>query len=168
MVDFDAFEWVRTDDYIKDSTAGKRWVSSRWEDRRKDSGELRSRWVLRDFATTNAESEFFAATPHASCVEMVHVRALKMDHDIAYFDLTRAFYHAPELDCVYADPPEGWREEGWCWKLKKKIPGSRNGSQSFVEWFASGLIDRGFRRLALEPSMFVSEEKSLEGWGGSC
>jgi hypothetical protein len=34
---------------------GAIWISSRWEDIRKDSGQVRSRWVLQEFARKAGE-----------------------------------------------------------------------------------------------------------------
>ena len=52
------------------NTPGAIWIGSRWEDGRKDSGCLRSRWVLQEFATKKVHGEFFSPTPDALEVEL--------------------------------------------------------------------------------------------------
>ena len=50
---------------VANSDTSAVWIKSRWEDVRKDTGEVRCRWVLQEFATTPGSSQFFAATPPA-------------------------------------------------------------------------------------------------------
>ena len=121
-----------------------KWITSRWEDVRKDTGELRSRWVLREFANTKAEGEFFSATPDETKVEAVHLFALLNNLEIKYMDASRAFLHAPEDEDVYTDSPKCWECEGQCWKLIRNINGRRNGSQSFTEWLPIQVQGVGF------------------------
>eukprot|EP00969_Alexandrium_andersonii_P258407 11425071-Alexandrium_andersonii.AAC.1 len=45
------------------------WISSWWEDVRKDTGILRSRWVLREFSGGRKDIQFFAPTPDPAEVE---------------------------------------------------------------------------------------------------
>ena len=52
---FEALEWRRVEDFSEGRTPERKWISSRWEDQRKADGLLRSRWVLREFATTPGE-----------------------------------------------------------------------------------------------------------------
>ena len=92
----------------------KKWISSRWEDVCKASGELRSRLVLREFASSPGEGEYFSPTPTVVSIEIIHVRALVRSHSLVYFDLTRAFYHAVENRRIYTDPPLGYRMDGRC------------------------------------------------------
>ena len=60
------------------------WITSRWEDARKDSGELRARWVLREFATTPGDTFFFASTPSNGAIEIIHIRALDQKKNRSY------------------------------------------------------------------------------------
>ena len=136
LSDFEAFEVVPPEEAHADSEAV--WISSRWEDRRKHSGELRCRWVLREFANKPSEGEFFVATPSKTAVEVVHVRAVECGYDLVDFDFPRTFLHAPEVEHVYTQPAEGYGDKSKAaWRMRRKVNGRRNGSQDFVEWFAS-------------------------------
>ena len=151
---FQAFEWRRRSEMKENPDA--KYISSRWEDIRKDSGLIRSRWVLREFANTQSEGEFFSATPDPTSIEVVHMYALMHDHDIWYIDLKRAFLHAPEFDIVWSEPPEGWNvDPDWVWQLKRKLNGRRDGSQSFSEWFGVQLQQLGMKRSVLHPCTYV-------------
>lgn len=45
----DALEYVDKEEFNRDNS--DLWISSRWEDLRKDTRRVRSCWVLREFAT---------------------------------------------------------------------------------------------------------------------
>ena len=47
------------------------------EDIRKDSGCVRSRWVLQEIAKTKVHGDFFSATPEAVEVELTHTSNTK-------------------------------------------------------------------------------------------
>lgn len=78
------------------------------EDVIKDSGEVRCRWVLREFATTPGDSKYYATTPSKTAVEILHAHAVQEGNDLVYFDLTRAFMHAPETRVLYTSPAVGY------------------------------------------------------------
>eukprot|EP00974_Lingulodinium_polyedra_P090898 8813606-Lingulodinium_polyedra.AAC.1 len=61
-----------------------------------------------------------------------------MDYPVIYFDATTAFLHAPELEVIYTEPPEGYEDEdrALVWQLLRKINGRRDGSQEWCEWLA--------------------------------
>ena len=91
---------------------------------------------------------------------MVHLHAMAHKQQITYIDLERAFLHAPEKQCVVTEAPEGWRKEGMCWRLKRKINGRRDGTKEFGEWFSVQLLQAGWRRSVLHPSCFT---KKIDG-----
>ena len=99
-----AFEWVLRDDIV--GIEGSKYITSRWEDVRKDTGLLRSRWVLREYANTQADADYYSPTPDPTLMEVIHVFATVYKHEIRYLDLQRASLCAPELDVIYTDAPE--------------------------------------------------------------
>ena len=82
---------------------------------------------MQDIARTKVDGDYFSATPDAVEIELVHVKATLDDTEIRYLDFTRAFLHAPEMELVYTNPPQGWEKEGWVWRLLRKINGRRDG-----------------------------------------
>ena len=155
LTDFKAFQWVALDTAVD----GK-WIKSRWEEGRKDTGLYRSRWVLQEFATVKVEADFFSATPDNQEIELVHLQALLEGQEVRYLDFTRAFLHAPEFEKVYTPPPVGWERPGWCWQLLRKINGRRDGTQTFTEWLSIQLQQQGWRRSDLNPCSFM---RCIEG-----
>ena len=136
-------------------TPGAKWIGSRWEDQRKDSGCVRSRWVLQEFATSNVHGDFHSATPDALEIELVHLHALDQDLDLGYIDVQRAFLHAPELDNVFTWAPAGHDGNGSIVQLMRKVNGRRDGSKQFGEWFAVKLLQRSWKRSTLHPCTFT-------------
>jgi len=116
-----AYEWITLDDYKADAQ-DRKWISLCWEEVRETSGELRSRRILREFASTAGEGEFSSPTPTVVSIETIHARALLAQHSLVYFDLTRAFYHAVETRRIYTQPPLGYHMDGWYWRVTRKIP----------------------------------------------
>ena len=64
LMSFPALELVSRETAGERVNSGEaRWVGSRFEDQRKDSGELRSRWVLQDFARTKDTESAHCSAP---------------------------------------------------------------------------------------------------------
>ena len=103
LTEFGAYEWIE-----KDKAVGGKWITSRWED-----GTLRSRWVLREFASISGEGAFFAPTPSTTATTLLHVWALRNAYTVRYVDVTTAFLHAPETQNVFTDPPAGYARPAW-------------------------------------------------------
>ena len=162
LTDFSAFEWWKLEDAQKMIDEGARWIGSRFEDQVK--GDIvRSRWVLQDFARKKSDvGEFFSATPPSIAVRLFHVMAVCFDTPIIYFDLTTAFLHAPETEDIFTCPPEGYGVGGWCWKLRRKVNGRRDGSKEFTEWIAPIIVKHlGFERSVYEPCSFHHQKAEV-------
>ena len=110
------------------NTPGAVWIGSRWVDGTKDSGCVRSRWVLQEFATKKVHGEFFSPTPDALEVELLHLHALEQQLDLCYVDVQRAFLHAPETQKVFTKAPQGWEQDGMIVQFLRKVNGRREGS----------------------------------------
>ena len=142
-------------------TGEARWVGSRFEDRRKDTGELRCRWVLQDFARTkDTESTHFSATPERMLVELVHVHALVHGNDLRYLDEVRAFPHAPETEELYTEAPAGMTDDpSPVVRTIRRINGHRGGSKGYTDWSAVPPEQMGFKQGKLHPCAFADSER---------
>ncbi len=107
--EFEAYEWYTEGDARK--VEGGIWFDSKWVDERKSSGELRSRWVGREFARGNSAGDYFSPTPDHAEIEVLHLFALNHSHEIRYLDLRRAFLHAPELEWVFTNHLKGGSDQ---------------------------------------------------------
>ena len=150
---FGVLKYVHPD--VFSQTPDAKWIGSRWEDVRKDSGCVRSRWVLQEFATSNVHGDFHSATPDALEIELVHLHALDQELDLGYIDVQRAFLHAPEIDSVFTWAPAGHDGNGSIVQLMRKVNGRRDGSKQFGEWFAVKLQQRSWKRSRLHPCTFT-------------
>ncbi len=137
------------------------WISSRWEDVRKDSGNVRSRWVLREFNGGKKDLQYFAPTPDPAEVEALHVHALRNSKDLIYLDFSRALFHSPETELVFTENPEGFGPPGTVSRLLRKINGRRDGTATCVEWLSVQLLQRGFRRSKLHQCTFLKDEMGV-------
>eukprot|EP00974_Lingulodinium_polyedra_P103282 10000703-Lingulodinium_polyedra.AAC.1 len=59
---------------------------------------------------------------------------------------------------LWTHPPAVYERPGYCWKLKRSIPGSRDGSQAFVERLAPRAKSIGFRRCLIHLCVFRNDE----------
>eukprot|EP00971_Amphidinium_carterae_P153460 3042423-Amphidinium_carterae.1 len=139
------------------------WLTARWVDVRKNEGEARSRWVLREFNGNDGELDYFSATPDAMIVEAVHAYALKHGKDILYADISRAFMHAPQEQWVFVEPPqEAYAEEapesirvkqGEVYVCKRNINGRRDGPKAYQTYSQLAWQSLGFEVSKMHPSV---------------
>eukprot|EP00971_Amphidinium_carterae_P185516 3683512-Amphidinium_carterae.1 len=164
VVPFDRHEAEKIDGAI--------WLTDRWVDTRKNEGEARSRWVLREFNGGDGDLDYFSSTPDPIITEAVHAYALKYGKDLVYCDISRAFMHSPEERWVFVEPPrEAYREdapasirvrEGQVYMCKRKINGRRDGPQAYGIYSQVAWKSFGFVTSRLHPSV-VYQEKPSEG-----
>ena len=138
-----------------DEKLGRVSISSLWEDQRKDVGTIRRRWVLSEFASTDASGEYFSPTPEEMDVELFHLHAADEKLDTLYLDIHTAFLHAPEIQEVFASCPEGYEKPRHIVQMLRKVNGRRNGSQKLSEWFSVQLAQNAWSRSKLSPSCFT-------------
>ena len=65
---------------------------------------------------------------------------------------------------VFTRPPKGWEKPGWVWRMKRKLNGRGDGSQSFAEWLSFQILQMGARRSVLHPSTFILEYCGKHVW----
>jgi hypothetical protein len=156
---FPAYEYVPIEQWKNDPEG--QFISSRWEEGRKQDGSVRSRWVLREFNRGPTHGNNFAATPNEGEVDALHARALMKGHSIRYFDVSRAFPHAMEERHIYTNPPEGYEKEGFVLRALRKLNGTQDGSKGFSEWFRVQLMNLGFTSNKITPTYFTSKNGEI-------
>ena len=123
--------------------------------------EVRSRCVLKDFATT-VRDDVFAPTPSPLSVRGLLLYAAWFDLRVETGDLVCAFMQADSSSETYARPPtrppKGQERDGWIWRLHGAMDGMRAASRDFTEFLAGSLTEQmGFERGKLERCLFVHE-----------
>ena len=118
---------------------------------------MRSRCVLKDFATTVSD-DVFAPTPSPLSVRGLLLHAAWYDLRIETGDLLCAFMQAASSSETYARPPKGQERDGWIWKLRGAMNGMRTASRDFTEFLAGILTEHmGFKRGKLARCLFIHE-----------
>ena len=104
--------------------------------RRLKGSEVRSRCVLKDFATT-VRDDVFAPTPSPLSVRGLLLYAAWFDLRVETGDLVCAFMQA---DSSCEMPKKGQERDGWIWRLHGAMNGMRTASRDFTEsWLVYSL-----------------------------
>ena len=152
MKDLQLYSWVKETDI----PPNKSILLTSWARRLKGS-EVRSRCVLKDFATTMRD-EVFAPTPSPLSVRGLLLYAAWFDLRVETGDLVCAFMQADSFCEMFARHPKGQEREGWIWRLHGAMNGMRTASRDFTEFLAGKLTEHmGFNRGKLERCLFVHE-----------
>lgn len=83
--------------------------------------------------------DFFSPTPSAVSNRVIDLIAVCRRWPIADAGATMAFMHADEREVVYAQPPNGWRREGWVWRRCQNNNGSRTGEAAWMDNFTKAM-----------------------------
>ena len=111
MKDLQLYSWVKETDI----PPNKSILLTGWARRLKES-EVRSRCVLKDFATT-VRDDVFAPTPSPLSVRGLLLYAAWFDLRVETGDLVCAFMQADSSCEMFARPPKGQERDGWIWRF---------------------------------------------------
>ena len=126
MKDLQLYSWVKEKDIPPDRSI----LLTGWARRMKGS-EVRSRCVLKDFATTVGD-DAFAPTPSPLSVRGLLLYAAWFDLRVETGDLVCAFMQADSSCEMFARPPKGQERESWIWRLHEAMNGMRTASRDFT------------------------------------
>ena len=127
---------------------GKKFVTCRWHDvqrKFKDLGDdvdkVRSRWLLRDYATEKREDLFAPATSPGGS-RIVDFHAVKRGYPTMIIDAESAFMHVLMTEEAYCEPPQEWLDrhpecKDYVWKVLRQMQGQRGASQGWTKIFVS-------------------------------
>ena len=146
------YSWVKETDISPDKSI----LLTGWARRMKGS-EVRSRFVLKDFATT-VRDDVFAPTSSPLSVRGPLLYAAWFDLRVETGDLVWAFMQADSSCEMFARPPKRQERDGWIWRLHGAMNGMRTASRDFTEFLAGILTEHmGFKHGKLERCLFVHE-----------
>ena len=121
MKDLQLYSWIKETDIPPDKST---LLTGRA--RRMKGSEVRSRCVLKDFATT-VRDDVFSPTPSPLSVRGLLLYAAWFDLRVEAGDLVCAFMQAGSSCETFARPPKGQERDGWIWRLHGPMNGMRNG-----------------------------------------
>ena len=151
MKDLQLYSWVKETDIPPDKSI----LLTGWARRMKVS-EVRSRCVLKDFATT-VRDDVFAPTPTPLPVRGQLLYAAWFDLRVETGDLVCAFMQADSSCEMFAGPPKGQERDGWIWRLHGAMNGIRTASRDFSEFLAGVNTEHmGYKRRKLERCLFFA------------
>ena len=152
MKDLQLYSWVKETDIPPDKSI----LLTGWARRLKRS-EVRSRCVLKDFATT-VRDDVFTPTPSPLSVRGLMLYAAWFDLRVENGDLVCAFMQADSSCEMFVRPPKGQERDGWIWRLHGAMNGMLTASRDFTEFLAGILTEHmGFKRGKLERCLSVHE-----------
>lgn len=126
----------------------------------------RVRFVGRDYKWLNPHAVgLFAPTTGCSTQRLVDFFAVRLGVPTMTADVPAAFLHTPipEDILLYCYPPRVWIDEdrenrqGKVWRLRKVLPGMREGAQLWTSHFGRWLKERGYKTDPTNPNYFVRE-----------
>ena len=135
MKDLQLYSWVKETDIPPDKSI----LLTGWARRMKGS-EVRSRCVLKDFATT-VRDDVFAPTPSPLSVRGLLLYAAWFDLRVETGDLVSAFMQSDSSCEMFARPFKGQERDGWIWRLHGAMNGMRTASRDFTEFLAGILTE---------------------------
>ena len=158
MKDLQLYSWVKETDI----PPNKSILLTGWA-RRFEGSEVRSRCVLKDFATT-VRDDVFAPTPSPLSVRGLLLYVAWFDLRVETGDLVCAFMQADSFCEMFVRPSKGQERDGWIWRLHGAMNGMRTASRDFTEFLAGILTEHmGFKRGKLERCLFVHDSNEIDG-----
>ena len=130
MNDLQLYSWLKETDI----PPNKSILLTGWA-RRTKGNEVRSRCVLKDFATT-VRDDVSAPTPSPLSVRGRLLHAAWFDLRVESGDLVCAFMQADSSCEMFARPPKGQERDGWIWRLHGSMKHMRTASRDFTEFLA--------------------------------
>ena len=118
---------------------------------------MRSRCVLKDFATT-VRDDVFAPTPSPLSVRGLLLHAAWFDLRVETGDLVCACMQA------FARPPKGQERDGWIWRLHGAMNGMRTASRDITEFLAGILTEHGLKHVANWSDVCLRMSRSKHVW----
>jgi hypothetical protein len=143
-------------------------IGTRWLLHRKATGKVKARLVAQQIKWTNDGMDTFAATATSAGARLLLAILMKRnrsgeDYVAVLGDVKTAFLHAalPRGHQALLRPPttEGLGEAFWL--AEQALYGLRESPRTFQEHFANTLKKRTWRRLKIEPMIFVHESGAL-------
>ena len=151
-------------------SVGGKYISTRWEEVPKwKEGKwiVRSRFVAREFKWKDpGRDDIFGVTSSANTGRILDYLLAKKQLRAYLADVECAFFHAPEEDEVYVEPPQEWKDdhpdEDYVWQLVKQLYGRRPAPRAFSDFVAGVLIDEiGMKRCVEVPHLYYHEETEV-------
>ena len=151
-------------------SVGGKYISTRWEEAPKwKEGKwiVRSRFVAREFKWKDpGQDDIFGVTSSANTGRILGYLLAKKQLRAYLADVECAFFHAPEEDEVYVEPPQEWKDdhpdEDYVWQLVKQLYGRRPAPRAFSDFVAGVLIDEiGMKRCIEVPHLYYHEETEV-------
>ena len=154
----------------RQQSVGGKYITTRWEEVPKlKQGKwiCRSRFVAREFRWKDpGRDDLFGVTSSSNTGRILDYLMVKKSLRAYLADCKCAFFHAPEEEEVYVEPPDEWKQEhpedDMVWLLLKQLYGRRPAPRAFSDFCSGVLTDKiGMKRCAEVPHLFYDEETEV-------
>ena len=154
----------------RDQSTGRKFITTRWEEVPKwKQGRwiVRSRFVAREFKWKDpGRDDLFGVTSSANTGRILDYILVKKGYRAYLADCHCAFFHAPEDEEVYVEPPDEWKrlypDQDLVWLLQKQLYGRRPAPRAFSNFIAGVLTEKiGMKRCIEVPHLFYHEETEV-------
>ena len=124
---------------------------------------LKVRMVARGFSQVEGIDYFdtYSSVVSATTIRVVCAVIAKYGLKTRQLDISTAYLNSPLKEELYMKIPEGYQEylgkdlSGKCLKLKKALPGTKQGAVAWFETCSKYIRNQGFRQIKFEESLFV-------------
>ena len=144
----------------KDAAQGKHFITTKWVLVRKAGNSVRARYVCREFKHGKKRDDLFAPSTTSITMRVIDVLASKRRLCTLTGDISNAFFHAPEDEEVYYQPPDEWYEQNpehadMLWRGLKQLYGRRKATKNFAKFMANMLkTECGMEQCDAAPHLF--------------
>ena len=157
----------RVYDIVPRSAVGKdgniissRWVFSEENQAAQDGAQKdvwKARWVVRGFSQMRYIDywDTWSPTIRLCSTRFLFCLAARCGFTVRHVDVRAAFYNAILKEAIFAELPEGYREEGKVAKLNKAVPGLKQAGREWYLTLNGILVDSGWLRTDYDPSFYV-------------
>ena len=123
---------------------------------------FKARYVAKGYSQTKGVDflETFSPTARMESVRMLTQIAVQENWPLHQMDVKGAYLHAPIEHEVYVNEPEGYRNNGNVWKLKKSLYGLKQSGRNWHNMLHSYLKDINFVQSSADPCVFIQSEEN--------
>lgn len=138
------------------SAQGKRSIFTKWVVVRRGGGLV----ACREFQHCKKRDDLFAPGTTTITMRLMKLMACRKRLRTLTGDISNAFFHAPEHEEVYYQPPDEWCEEnpemfGMVWRGLKQLYGRKKATKNFAKFMAGALKEkRSMSQCAAAPHVF--------------
>jgi hypothetical protein len=153
-------------DEVDEASVGNHRIwNTGWLDHQKTATLVRSRLVAKQVRGASKREDVFAGTPPLGMMRYLLSRAASRgrSRNIASYDVSVAFFHAPIDELVFVRPPRDMRKPGIVWRLGKAMYGTQVAAKAWQALVRGVLTEWGLGAHLVDCLRGLQREGGLDG-----